>query len=53
MDVYGKEILNLAVTKEQYNSQGLKVDLSGLRSGYYFVRVNTGTQTDVTRIMIH
>jgi hypothetical protein len=51
-DVFGKEVLTKRISKNRYNSNGLKVDLTGLRHGYYFVRVTTGTESNVSRILI-
>ncbi len=51
-DVFGKEVQNVATVKESGAYERLKLDMSGLRSGYYFIRITNGSQTNVVKLLI-
>lgn len=53
MDALGSEVLNLANTRMDEGMQNLSYDTnSKLSTGFYFVRVTSGTETVVKRISV-
>ena len=51
-DVAGKRIMNLVSGEQPAGSHHVDLDLKSLTAGVYIIRLNYGTQTEVTKLII-